>query len=66
MKKPFEQRKGVWGGIPVFSGTRVPVFIFLDFVEGDLSVEEFLYNYEVVTREQIESLLRFPLAPPPK
>lgn len=66
MMKPFEQRKGVWGGIPVFNGTRVPVFIFLDFMEGDLSVEEFLYNYEVVTREQIEFLLRFPLAPSPR
>ena len=42
----------ILGGTPVFVGTRVPVRILLDYLEGGEPLEEFLENYPSVTREQ--------------
>ena len=42
----------ILGGAPVFVGTRVPVRIFLDYLEGGEPLEEFLENYPSVSREQ--------------
>ncbi len=60
MKKPFEIREGVWGGVPLFAGSRVPVYIFLDCMENDISLDVFLDDYEV-DQICIETLLRSPL-----
>ena len=35
----------ILGGTPVFVGTRVPVRILLDYLEGGEPLEEFLDNY---------------------
>jgi uncharacterized protein (DUF433 family) len=45
------------GGTPVFVGTRVPVRILLDYLEGGEPLEEFLDNYPSVTREQAVGFL---------
>lgn len=42
----------IMGGTPVFVGTRVPVRILLDYLEGGDPLEEFLKNYPSVSREQ--------------
>jgi len=42
----------IMGGAPVFVGTRVPVRILLDYLEGGDPLEEFLDNYPSVSREQ--------------
>ncbi|HEY2093176.1 MAG TPA: DUF433 domain-containing protein [Thermoanaerobaculia bacterium] len=42
----------IMGGMPVFVGTRVPVRILLDYLEGGDPLEEFLENYPSVSREQ--------------
>ena len=42
----------ILGGTPVFVGTRVPVRILLDYLEGGEPLEEFLDNYPSVSREQ--------------
>jgi uncharacterized protein (DUF433 family) len=42
----------ILGGTPVFVGTRVPVRILLDYLEGGEPLEEFLDNYPGVSREQ--------------
>jgi uncharacterized protein (DUF433 family) len=42
----------ILGGTPVFIGTRVPVRILLDYLEGGEPLEEFLENYPSVSREQ--------------
>ena len=42
----------ILGGTPVFVGTRVPVRILLDYLEGGEPLEEFLENYPSVSREQ--------------
>jgi uncharacterized protein (DUF433 family) len=47
----------ILGGTPVFVGTRVPVRILLDYLEGGDPLEEFLDNYPSVTREQAVAFL---------
>ena len=40
------------GGIPCFTGTRVPIQVLLDHIEGNDRLEEFLEGLPSVTREQ--------------
>jgi len=47
----------ILGGTPVFVGTRVPVRILLDYLEGGEPLEEFLDNYPSVSREQAVTFL---------
>lgn len=42
----------ILSGTPVFEGTRVPVKILFDYLEGEETLEEFLENYPTVTKEQ--------------
>jgi uncharacterized protein (DUF433 family) len=42
----------VHSGTPVFVGTRVPVQIFLDYLEGGYDLDEFLDHFPSVRREQ--------------
>ena len=44
-------------GAPCFSGTRVPVKTLFDYVESGEALEEFLEDFEGVTREQAEAVL---------
>lgn len=48
----------ILGGTPVFIGTRVPVRILLDYLEGGEPLEEFLDNYPSVSREQAVAFLK--------
>ena len=47
----------ILGGTPVFVGTRVPVRILLDYLEGGETLAEFLENYPSVSREQAVAFL---------
>ncbi|MBA2489526.1 MAG: DUF433 domain-containing protein [Chloroflexi bacterium] len=42
----------IQGGTAVFSGTRVPVGVMLDYLRDGQSVDDFLSHYPGVTREQ--------------
>lgn len=42
----------IMGGIPVFTGTRVPVHRLLDYLEGGDTLDEFLDGFPGVSREQ--------------
>jgi len=50
----------IMGGTPVFTGTRVPVQTLLDYLEGGESIDDFLYGFPTVTREQIIAFLEEP------
>lgn len=39
------------GGIPVFTGTRVPIQTLFDYMEGGDDLNEFLYDYPTVSKE---------------
>lgn len=45
------------GGMPVFSGTRVPVKHLFDYLQGGHALDEFLDDFPSVTREQAVSAL---------
>ena len=47
----------VMGGTPVFSGTRVPVETFIEYLEGGESIDDFLEGFPAVTREQVVAFL---------
>lgn len=47
----------ILGGLPVFSGTRVPVRALLDALEAGEGIDEFLDGFPTVTREQVVAFL---------
>ena len=59
-KHPIVQRSPeILGGIPVFTGTRVPVQTLIDYLEAGETVKDFLDDYPTVKRKQAISLLEF-------
>jgi uncharacterized protein (DUF433 family) len=57
MSKVVHQDPEILGGEPVFLGTRVPVTILFEHLEGGDSIEVFLDGFPSVTREQVLTLL---------
>ena len=49
--------KDILGGIPVFAGTRVPIKNLFDCLKHNYSMEDFLYDFPSVTREQAKQAL---------
>jgi uncharacterized protein (DUF433 family) len=47
----------IMGGTPVFAGTRVPVQTLMDYIKGGESIDDFLYGFPTVTREQVIAFL---------
>jgi len=47
----------ILSGTPVFLGTRVPVRSLFDYLEGGDTLEEFLYQFPSVKREQAIAVL---------
>jgi uncharacterized protein (DUF433 family) len=47
------------GGIPCFTGTRVPILVLIDHIEGNVPLEEFLDDFPTVSREQAIAFLEF-------
>lgn len=49
----------IMSGVPVFTGTRVPVSALLENLEVGVSLDEFLENFPTVSREQAVSVLEY-------
>jgi uncharacterized protein (DUF433 family) len=47
----------IQSGTPVFAKTRVPVKILFEYLKNGDSIEEFLYDYPSVKKEQVIQLL---------
>jgi uncharacterized protein (DUF433 family) len=47
----------ILGGVPVFSGSRVPIAILFEYLEAGENLDEFLDNYPSVSRAQAIELL---------
>jgi uncharacterized protein (DUF433 family) len=45
-------------GTPVFSGTRIPIYILFDYIEGDEPLKAFLENYPSVSKEHALEVLK--------
>jgi len=48
----------VMGGIPVFKGTRVPVDSLIDWLEDGYTIDDYLYSFPSVSKEQAIAVLR--------
>jgi len=47
----------IQSGQPVFTGTRVPIKSFFDYITTGESIETYLEDYPYVTKEQVQALL---------
>lgn len=52
-----ERREGLVSGALVFRGTRVPVSVLFEYLEGGYSLEDFLREFPGVRREQAVAVL---------
>jgi uncharacterized protein (DUF433 family) len=48
----------IMGGTPCFSGTRVPIQTFVDYLEGGDTIDDFLDDFPTVSREQAVAFLQ--------
>lgn len=49
----------IMGGTPCIAGTRVPVYVILDNLEGGGTFDEIVRNYPTLSREDIAAAIRF-------
>jgi len=56
MTNPVTIDPEILGGEPVFTGTRVPIRAFFDYIDDGMCVAEFLENYQTVNRDMIHQL----------
>lgn len=47
----------ILSGAPVFAGTRVPVQVLIDYLEGGETIDDFLAGFPTVKREQVVAFL---------
>ncbi len=57
MSYPINIDPEIMSGIPVFEGTRVPVYTLFDWLETE-TLNEFLENFPSVSREQAVEVLK--------
>ena len=55
--KVIDRRVDILGGTPVFSGTRVPVRILIEYLEAGDRLDDFLDNFPTVSRSQAIEVL---------
>ena len=55
--RPINIDAEILGGTPVFFGTRVPIKNLFDYLETGESIEEFLADFEGVSRSQVIKVL---------
>ncbi len=53
----FHSKKGFVSGTPIFVGTRVPLKNLFDYLAGGHNLDEFLYDFPGVSREQAVRVL---------
>lgn len=54
---PISVNKNIQGGIPCFTGTRVPVASLFEHLEQGVSLDDFLADFPTVSREQAVAVL---------
>ena len=55
--KAISRDPGILGGIPVFSGTRIPIRILTEHLEARDRLDDFLDSYPTVSRDQVLAVL---------
>jgi uncharacterized protein (DUF433 family) len=54
----IERSDEILDGAPVFAGTRVPVQTLLDYLAAGDRLDDFLHDFQTVSREQAAAALR--------
>jgi uncharacterized protein (DUF433 family) len=54
---PITRDEAIQGGTPVFTGSRVPVAILMDYLEDGQSIDDFLSHYPSIPRSQAVAAL---------
>ena len=54
---PVTVNPKVQGGLPCFTGTRVPVTSLFDHLQRGYTVEQFFEDFPTVTKDQIDAVL---------
>ncbi|OGQ06157.1 MAG: hypothetical protein A2W61_01105 [Deltaproteobacteria bacterium RIFCSPLOWO2_01_44_7] len=49
----------IMDGLPIFAGTRIPVYIVLDYLAEGFTVEEILKDYPSLNKDRIRMALKF-------
>ncbi len=57
----INQDPDIFEGAPVFTGTRIPVQSLIDHLKAGVSLDEFLYGFPSVSREQSVAFLEIAL-----
>jgi uncharacterized protein (DUF433 family) len=57
IKELVEVNPEKMSGVPVFSGTRVPIGHLFEYIEGGETVDQFLDQFPTVTRDQVLGVL---------
>ena len=60
MKQPYETKEGIFDGVPILGGERLPAFYLVDYIEEDYTLGEFLEDYSL-DPEHVEAFLLHPL-----
>ena len=55
----IEINPGIAGGSPVFKGTRIPLYIVLDFISAGNTIEEILQHYPQLTDAHIKEAVKY-------
>jgi len=56
---PISINPKIKNGMPMFEGTRVPVYALFDCLLEGQTLEDFLVDFDSVKREEAEEVLRF-------
>lgn len=60
--KPYRAFEGIFGGIPLFPDSRVPLYFLIDIIDADVSLDEFFYSWgNQIEPPAVEELLTYPL-----
>ena len=61
LEQVINQDPEIHGGVPVFTGTRVPIQALIDHLKAGESLDYFLEGFPSVSREQATAFLDFAL-----
>ncbi len=57
--KYIERNPNILGGKPVFKGTRIPVYLILDFISAGESIESILENYPQLSKDAVLEAIKY-------
>ncbi|WP_457624956.1 DUF433 domain-containing protein [Persephonella sp.] len=57
--KYIERNPKVLGGKPIFKGTRIPIYLILDYLSAGETIENILENYPQLSKEAILEAIKY-------